>query len=227
MVKSILDCKPTRLHHTPSCCCLFLPAAVVLWCVLFCFGVAMGTPLSFNHVLEPSCRTEWKTGERHTTFKASACFLFILFCFVLNFFFFWEEMEEEENKDLVVMVLWVLNSQQASPFYFFLLSSKIQYPLPGVWLFGINLRPVDSFLPWGLIAIVEDALQSNKNTKDQHNSNLVRAAALCDRWHGLAPSLFSLWGEEVLCSALCLVHEERRTRKRRKRKKVRLGRKQS
>lgn len=81
MVKSILDCKPTRLHHTPSCCCLFLPAAVVLWCVLFCFGVAMGTPLSFNHVLEPSCRTEWKTGERHTTFKASACFLFILFCF--------------------------------------------------------------------------------------------------------------------------------------------------
>lgn len=81
IVKSILDCKPTRLHHTPSCCCLFLPAAVVLWCVLFCFGVAMGTPLSFNHVLEPSCRTEWKTGERHTTFKASACFLFILFCF--------------------------------------------------------------------------------------------------------------------------------------------------
>lgn len=81
MVKSILDCKPTRLHHTPSCCCLFLPAADVLWCVLFCFGVAMGTPLSFNHVLEPSCRTEWKTGERHTTFKASACFLFILFCF--------------------------------------------------------------------------------------------------------------------------------------------------
>lgn len=68
----------------------------------------MGTPLSFNHVLEPSCRTEWKTGERHTTFKASACFLFILFCFVLNFFFFfffWEEMEEEENEDLVVMVL--------------------------------------------------------------------------------------------------------------------------
>lgn len=65
----------------------------------------MGTPLSFNHVLEPSCRTEWKTGDRHTTFKASACFLFILFCFVLNFFFFWEEMEEEENEDLVVMVL--------------------------------------------------------------------------------------------------------------------------
>lgn len=81
------------------------------------------------------------------------------------------------------------------PFSFSLLfSNKIQYPLPGVWLFGINLRPVNSFLPWSLIAIVEDTLQSNKNTKDQHNSNLVRAAALCDRWHGLAPSLFSLWG---------------------------------